>query len=47
MPVGPQGRKRPAGLFGCAVHVARIATGAIEESSQVRLRPNVGRLTDE
>ena len=32
MPKGPQGQKRPADVIGCAVHVARIATGEIEES---------------
>ena len=33
MPKGPQGQKRPADTVGCAVHVARIATGEIEETS--------------
>lgn len=32
MPKGPQGQKRPADLIGCAVMVAQIATGEIEES---------------
>ena len=32
MPKGPQGQKRPADLVGCAVHVAQIATGEIEET---------------
>ena len=27
MPKGPQGQKRPADAVGCAVQVARIATG--------------------
>lgn len=31
MPKGPQGQKRPADLIGCAVTVARIATGEIED----------------
>ena len=31
MPKGPQGQKRPANVIGNAVHVARIATGEIEE----------------
>lgn len=31
MPRGPQGQKRPAGTVECAVMVARIATGEIEE----------------
>lgn len=32
MPKGPQGQKRPADLIGCAVMVAQIATGEIEET---------------
>ena len=32
MPKGPQGQRRPADVVGCAVHVARIATGEISES---------------
>ena len=32
MPKGPQGQKRPADAVGCAVTVARIATGEIEEA---------------
>lgn len=36
MPTGPQGQKRPADLVGCAVHVARIATGEIEETPPKR-----------
>ena len=31
MPRGPQGEKRPADVVGCAVTVAKIATGEIEE----------------
>jgi hypothetical protein len=31
MPIGPRGQKRPADLIGCAVMVARLATGEIEE----------------
>jgi len=31
MPVGPLGQKRPADLIGCAVKVARIATGEAED----------------
>jgi hypothetical protein len=31
MPRGPQGQKRPADVIGCAVMVAKIATGEIEE----------------
>jgi len=33
MPKGPMGQKRPADAIGCAVHVARIATGEIEDTS--------------
>ena len=36
MPTGPQGQKRPADVIGCAVHVARLATGEIEESPPKR-----------
>ena len=32
MPKGPQGQKRPADVIGNAVHVARIATGEIEDT---------------
>lgn len=32
VPKGPQGQKRPADVVGCAVHVAGIATGEIEET---------------
>jgi hypothetical protein len=31
MPKGPQGQKRPGDVIGCAVMVARIATGEIKE----------------
>jgi hypothetical protein len=31
VPTGPQGQKRPADTVGCAVMVARIATGEQEE----------------
>ena len=31
MPKGPQGQKRPADTNACAVMVARIATGEVEE----------------
>lgn len=33
MPKGPQGQKRPADAIGNAVHIARIATGEIEEAT--------------
>ena len=32
MPTGPRGEKRPAGVIANAVHIARIATGEIEET---------------
>ena len=32
MPKGPQGQRRPADVNGCAVAVAKIATGEIEET---------------
>lgn len=34
MPIGPQGQRRPADVVGCAVHVARIATGEIEDTRE-------------
>lgn len=33
MPKGPQGQKRPADVIGNAVHIAKIATGEIEDTS--------------
>jgi hypothetical protein len=33
MPRDPKGRKRPADVIGNAIHVAKIATGEIEEAS--------------
>jgi hypothetical protein len=32
MPKGPQGQKRPADVIGAAIHIAKIATGEIEDS---------------
>ena len=32
MPKGPEGQKRPADVIGNAVHIAKIATGEIEET---------------
>jgi hypothetical protein len=32
MPKGPQGQKRPADVIGCAVMIAKIATGDLEET---------------
>ena len=34
MPRGPQGQKRPGDAVGCAVTVAKIATGEIEEETK-------------
>jgi hypothetical protein len=33
MPQGPNGQKRPADVIGNAVHIARIATGEIEDTA--------------
>ena len=33
MPKGPQGQKRPADVIGNTVHIAKIATGEVEEST--------------
>ena len=33
MPRGPQGQRRPADTVGCAITVARIATGEIDDSA--------------
>lgn len=33
MPKGPNGQTRPADAIGLAVHVARIATGEIEDTT--------------
>lgn len=32
MPKGPQGQRRPADTIGCAVMVAKIAVGDLEET---------------
>ena len=32
MPIGPKGEKRPADPIANAVHVARLATGEVEET---------------
>ena len=34
MPRGPKGQKRPADVIGNAVHVMRIATGKIEDTTE-------------
>ena len=35
MPKGPHGEKRPADAIGRAVHIAKIATGEIEDEREV------------
>ena len=40
MPKGPRGEWRPADPTGCAVHVARILTGEIEETYEAPRRPD-------
>lgn len=32
MPTGPKGERRPADAVGLAVHIARIATGEIDDT---------------
>lgn len=36
MPTGPKGQKRPADAIGRAVHIAKIATGKIEDNTRSR-----------
>ncbi len=46
MPIGPRGEKRPADVVGCAVMVAKIATGEIEEDLEPeRPHSQVRRMT--
>ncbi len=57
MPSGPNGQKRPADVVGCAVMVAKIATGEIQEkltepsgkvrSGQAGARARAEKLTPE
>ena len=35
MPRGPRGEKRPAGVIGAAIMVAKIATGEIEDKKGI------------
>ncbi len=35
MPKGPNGQKRPADVVGCAIAVAKIATGEVEEEPDI------------
>jgi hypothetical protein len=45
MPRGPKGEKRPAGVIGAAVMVAKIATGEIEgRIFKLRHYPGAGAL---
>lgn len=41
VPKGPQGQKRPADTIGCAVVVAKIATGEIDDEVDQR---SVGKI---
>ena len=43
MPKGPQGQKRPADVIGNAVHVMRIATGEVAETSLKSGRTKSGK----
>lgn len=43
MPKGPQGQSRPADTNACAVHVAKIATGEIEDDKNTTQRAKSGR----
>jgi hypothetical protein len=36
MPKGPKGEKRPADVIGNAVHVMKIATGEVEETTTTK-----------
>ena len=44
MPKGPQGQKRAADAIGCAVHVAKIATGELSESGYAQPNKRKGGL---
>ena len=46
MPKGPQGQKRPADAVGCAVAVARIATGEEEEDTASKQPSTLKRLAE-
>ena len=35
MPKGPRGEKRPADAIGRAVHIAKIATGEVEDEREL------------
>ncbi len=38
-PIGPQAQKRPGNVVGCAVRVARIATGEVTETPAKERQP--------
>ena len=42
MPKGPNGQKRPADVIGCAVAVAKIATGETEDRDDTPKRGLAG-----
>lgn len=42
MPKGPQGQKRPTDVIGCAVHVAKIARGEVEDNVSDGTRGAIG-----
>ena len=46
MPKGPQGQKRPADAVGCAVQVAKIATGEEEEPTPTKKPSTLKRLLE-
>ena len=46
MPKGPQGQRRPADAVGCAVQVARIATGEEEEDVPTKKPSTLKRLLE-
>ena len=43
LPKGPHGEKRPADVIGCAITVAKIATGEIDESPKPSGRVKSGQ----
>lgn len=42
MPKGPKGEKRPGNVVGAAVTVAKIATGEIEEDTDITKHVRLG-----
>jgi hypothetical protein len=43
MPRGPQGQRRPADVIGCAIMVAKIATGELEADPPMSGRMRSGK----